>query len=176
MTERVLVREERRQEKPVLAPNPEAGWRMVALAGLVLGAIGWLDLLLLWFPPHFGRPEWEFGTVSATFDALPLGTLGLALLLAAVMASGWRGRLQALMWFAFGVLVVLLAALVLYGLDLPLAWKGVAPETLPMLKRAIAKTLVLAVAYLGAYGLFGVIAWRRWRTAGLPPRGQGAQQ
>ncbi len=166
MTERVLVREQSRREKPVLVPSPESGWHMVALAGLVLGAIGWLDLLLLWFPLHFGRAEWEFGTVSATFDALPLATLGLALLLAGVMASGWRGRLQALMWFSFGVLVLMLAALVLYGLDLPLAWKGVAPETLPMLKRAIAKTLVLAVAYLGAYSVFGVIAWRRWRTAG----------
>jgi hypothetical protein len=146
---------------------------MISVVGLLLGAVGWLDIVMLWLPAHIGRAEWEFGTISATFDALPLATLGLGLLLAGSLAAGWMGRIKALGWFALGVLVLLLAVLVLYGLDVPLAWKGVAPAALPMLKRAMAKTLALALAYLVVYGLFGWIARRRVREALNTPLVQG---
>ena len=143
------------------------------MVGLFLGAIGWFDLVMLWLPGHFGRAEWEFGTISATFDALPLATLGVGLLLAGMLATGWMTRLKALGWSCLGIVVVLLAVLVLYGLDVPLAWKGVAPAALPMLKRAMAKTVVLALAYLFVYGFFGWTALRRVRDAGNTPQGQG---
>ncbi len=169
MAERVLVRPPEDQPKgPELEGSPEAGWRMLALAGLLLGAVGWLDILLLWVPPHLGRPEWEFATVSATFDALPLATLGLALVLAGVLAAGWRTRLQVVSAFAVAVLVFMLVALVLFLLTVPLAWKGVPPGNLGTLKKAIGKTVLLAVAYFGIYGLFGWIGWKRLRAVKTP--------
>ncbi len=144
---------------------------MVALAGLLLGIVGWLDVLLLWVPAHFGTPEWEFGTSSSTFDALPLATLGLAFAIAGALAEGWRVRLKVLGWFTAVVLLLLLVVLGLFLLDVPLAWKGVPPANLSTLKRAIAKTVVLAVAYLVTYGLFGLTVLRRLRAAGPPLRG-----
>ncbi len=174
MADKVLVRPEEQPQRPKLEPSSDAGWRVVALSGVLLGLIGWLDILLMWVPPHFGRPEWEFGTVSATFDALPLATLGLALALAGVLAGGMRLRAQVLAWFTAAVLVILLAAVVLFLLNTPLAWKGIPPQNLGMLKKAIAKTLVLAVAYLVTYGLFGWLALKRLRAVGTPLGGQGA--
>ncbi len=167
MPERVLVRPEQKN-RPVPVPSPEAGWRMVTMVGLLLGVVGWLDILLMWVPAHFGRAEWEFGTISATFDALPLATLGIGLLLAGTLAAGYLGRLKVFGWLSFGILALLLAMLVLYGLDVPLAWKGVAPAALPMLKRAMAKTALLAVMYLVVYGLFGWTVLRHVRHAATP--------
>jgi hypothetical protein len=170
VAERVLVRPpEGERQKLEREPNPERGWWVVAVAGLVLGAIGWLDVLLLWIPPHFGRGEWEFGTVSATFDALPLATVGLALALAGAVALGWSLRIQVAGWFAAVVSVLLLAALVLFLLDVPLAWKGVGAVNRPPLMRAMGKTFVLAIGYIAMYAVTG---WWVLRRVSRPPRAQ----
>lgn len=162
---KVLVKTETDAKAPPLTPMPEAGWRVIAVVGLLLGAIGWLDVLLLWIPAYFGRTEWEFGTISSTFDALPLATLGLSLILAGAIANGWRVRLRVVAWFAFVVAVVLLAALVLYATDVPLAWSGVQPAAQPVLKRVMIKTVLLAVAYIAAHGMFGFMSLRRLKAA-----------
>ena len=170
MADHVLVSgSEAKRAKVMREPNPQLGWRVVAVAGLVLGVIGWLDVLLLWVPLHLGRSEWEFGTVSATFDALPLATIGCALVLAGALASGWNVRLRVVGWFAAAVSVLLLAALMLFLLDVPLAWKGVGLINRPPLIRAVAKTCVLAVAYVAVYVATGFWVLRRVMR---PPRVQ----
>lgn len=152
-------------------PSAEAGWRVVVLAGLFLGAVGWLDAVLLWVPPRFGSAEWEFGTVSTMFNAMPLPTIGLALAVAGMLALGWTLGLRLAGWFAMAVILALLAALVLYGLDLPPALKAVPPGAKSELKRVIAKTVVLAIGYLVAYATLGVLILRRLRAAGTLRRG-----
>jgi hypothetical protein len=119
-----------------------------------------MDVLLLWFPLRFGTAEWEFGTASSTFDALPLGTIGFALLAAAAVAKGWRWASAVAGWVALGLAFVLLAVLLLFALDAPLAWKGVTAAYLPVLKKAMFKTVVSAVAYIGLYAVTGVLTLR----------------
>jgi len=44
-------------------------------------------LALLWYPLQFGSADWEFGTISAYLNGMPLGTLGLALLAAGAIGA-----------------------------------------------------------------------------------------
>src|SRR5512135_2434530 len=109
MAERILKDETPApQRSAVLQPSPDQGWRLLVLVGLIVGAAGWLDVLMLWYPPQFGKPEWEFGTVSAMFSGLPLATIGLALVMAGGLAAGWNKRLRVLGWFSAAVFVLLL--------------------------------------------------------------------
>jgi hypothetical protein len=57
--------------------------------------------------------------------------------------------------------LVLVAALVLFGLDVPLAWKGVAAQYRGALEKAMLKTGVLAAIYVALYTVMGLMAWRR---------------
>src|SRR5689334_14868275 len=74
--------------EPVRAAD--AARRVLGAAGLVLAIVGWTDWALLWVPLRFGVVEWEFGTISQSFDALPLATIGTAALVAAALNGGWR--------------------------------------------------------------------------------------
>ena len=168
MPERVLVEgpEAAPQRKLVVEPSPDDALRLLIWVGACLALAGWMDVLLLWIPTHFGRPEWEFGTVSAMFDALPLGTLGVALLIAAGVARGWRRVVLVSGVAALVLAFVLVAALVLFALDVPLAWKGVAESYRPTLKKAMFKTGVLAAIYITMYSVVGWLALRRVKRSG----------
>jgi hypothetical protein len=169
------MHEEPDQKKPfTVAPNLDDALRVLTWVGGLLGIAGFIDVVLLWVPPAFGRPEWEFGTVGATFDALPLFTLGMTVLVVASLARGWRwGVVAAGVGSAVAVLV-LLAALVLWLLNAPLAWKGVAPDVRPALLKVMFKTVAMASIYLGLFGFVGVMAWRRVRRS-MVVKTQGAE-
>jgi hypothetical protein len=94
MSKRVLVGEKPPSAAPrvVVEPSPDQALWLLCWIGGLLALAGWVDVLLLWIPLHLGRPEWEFGTVSSTFDALPLATIGLAILIAAAVAKGRRRK------------------------------------------------------------------------------------
>ncbi len=157
---KVLVREEKRGSAP-LTPAPEVAWRLVMAVGLAFTAVGGLDLLLTWYPWHMGNPEWEFGTVSASLDGLPVPTLGLGLVLAAAVALGsrWGVRTLAIV-FALLALVIVLAAL-LYATNVPIALKTVSePVSRSGLKKAMAKAAGQAVVYPLILGWIAVKAWR----------------
>ena len=152
----------------LVLPPADLGWSLLGWAGLVFLVIGLLDLGLGWFPLHFGNPEWEFGTVTRTFDSLPITVLGLALTLASAVQRrvAWATRgAAALCW----VLALILAVgFVVFLLDVPVALKAVTqPVVRAGLVRAIAKALVQGVLYptvLAAIGWQGVRATRRART------------
>jgi hypothetical protein len=63
------------------------------------------------------------------------------------------------------VVLVLLAAFVLWLLNAPLAWKAVAVEVRPTLIEAMLKTAVMAAVYFSVYGYIAVVAWRRVRRS-----------
>ena len=133
-------------------PGPAVG-RLALVAGIFIIIVGWVDILVGWFPLGFGSPEWEFGTVSATVDGLPLSTLGVVLTLLGASASGSRwGLWTASIWAAW-VLVVLMVAAVLYALTVPVALGVLGPVDLQgPLGRAVIKTSTLLVVYMCFYG------------------------
>lgn len=128
--------------------------------GSAMAVVGWLDLALAWVPPRFGDPEWEFATVSRTFDGMALGALGLALLGTGVVLQRYR-RLVAVASVLSGLFTVLLLGLVLlYGLSVPVALQAADGPIRPLLTVAIARTSTFAVVYLG---LFAWLTWFFWR-------------
>ena len=127
-------------------------WRVARVAGAVLALVGWTDVVLLWYPLNVGNPEWEFATVGATYDALPLATIGSAALTIAALGRRSRRALRALgAWFVI-VSLVLVGAYVLYLLSAAVAWKSVTPEYRFVLHRALGKCSSQAVLYVLLYG------------------------
>lgn len=138
-------------------------WRLIGLAGLVFALLGWIDVLLLWYPVRIGRPEWEFATVSASFDALPLATIGTLLIVARLHAEGTRFSRRLI---GAGLIVVVLglcAAFGLFTLSLATGLGSVDGETRWILVRAGIKTSVAACAYVLLYTFMALALFRAVR-------------
>ncbi len=143
--------------------EPSTLWLILAVLGVTIAVIGWTDLALLWYPLNFGNPEWEFGTISAHYDGLPLGTIGLATSAVAVMGLGWRLATRVLSGLFALITLGLVGIFVIYLLDVPVALGGVAPAIVPIIKKAIAKAVVFATVYMAFYGWLSVYLWRKTR-------------
>ena len=165
MTEpQVLVAgEPKRAARPRVEMGPGDGWKWIGWFGLMLWIVGMGDFLLAWYPTAFGNPEWEFGTVVASYSGLPLVTMGFAGLLGSAVARGIRWQSLVVSW----VLVVFGGALVLgfvtFLLDIPLAVRAGAdnPTVRLGLKKAIVKTTLIAIVFAGSYISFGIAVLRR---------------
>jgi len=156
---RVLLGDEPLQ-RPPLRQSPDFGWYLIGWIGLVFAIVGGFDLMLTWYPLNFASPEWEFGTVSAMLDGLPVPTLGCVLLLGAGVARGkrWLVRTMAIVLLALAFMI--LAAAFLYVTTVPMALQSVPePAIRTGLKKAIAKTSVQAVVYPLAYVWIALKAW-----------------
>ena len=140
------------------------GWAAVAGLGVIAALVGLTDFGLVWVPPDFGNAEWEFGTISAAVDGLPLATVGLGLLGAASVFRGWRGVSLVIGVLGLILCISLIGAVVVYSLDVPLALRAVAPEVKGALSRAIGKTMVHSPGYIVFYAWFGVYLLRRARA------------
>lgn len=163
---RVLVREDtegrKRSWRP---PAPDFGWKLLGWVGGVLLIVGLLDLGLAFYPPMIGNPNWEFGTVSAQLNSLPVPMLGLALLLGAAVARGWilGTRVWAIVAIVMAVLIV--AAAVLWALNLPLAFRSVQePAARLGLKKSVAKSVAQSILYPVAFLWIGWQGLRHSRT------------
>jgi len=135
----------------------------IAAIGAAIALIGWADVILLWFPPDPGSPEWELGSLSATFESLPLGTLGFSALVLGLAAARARFRLLAAGIASWITTIALAAALALLLLDLPLALRMIAPELRVPMQIALGKSLGMAVVYVAIYAALGWFALRRFR-------------
>jgi hypothetical protein len=152
---------------PVAALDQELAFRIAFVAGLALAVVGWVDVAFIWYPPRWASVDWEFGSVSGTFDALPLSTIGLTLM---AMSAVARGRtvaarvLAALMLFLAVAMVVFVVVLLL---DVPVVLRALQEQVRPVMKRSVTKTLAIAASYLVLYTVTGVWLIRRAR----PQRG-----
>lgn len=161
---RVLVREDtegrKRSWRP---PAPDFGWKLLGWVGGVLLLIGLIDIGLAFYPPMFGNPNWEFGTVSSSLNSLPVPMLGLALLLGAAVARGWV--LGTRVWAIVGIVlaVCILAAAVIWALNLPLAFRSVQDPVARLgLKKSVAKSVAQIILYPVAFLWIG---WQGLRHA-----------
>jgi hypothetical protein len=141
-------------------PSPSLGWEILGWVGLAFFLIGALDLAMGWVPLRLGNPEWEFGTVSRTFDNLPITALGLTLLLASAAARGVDWAIRAAGLIALLLALFLFAGFVIYLLDVPVAFRAVGESAARSgLKRAVTKALVQGLLYpivLAAVGIKGI--------------------
>jgi hypothetical protein len=144
---------------------PPVAWDLLGWLGFALFVVGGADFLLTWFPERFGNPEWEFGTITASLNAMPASLMGLTLLLVWALHDEAPGRARIFSTVLLVWAVALLALAVVYGLTLPLAVRGLSvPEIGVGLKRAIARTLVQLAVYPIVMAWMGIRGFRLARS------------
>lgn len=159
---RVLVREDGQGGKArFIPPAPDFGWQLLGWLGWVFLIVGGIDIALTWYPFNLGNPDWEFGTISSTLDSLPVTTMGLAILLASSVARGWKLGIRIFSILLLVAALLVVAAIVIYLLNLPLAFKSVTEPILRTgLKKAVTKTISQGVFYPTAFVIMGMQGWR----------------
>jgi len=166
MTEpRVLVRDEGKKPASRGAPDARTAWKWVGWLGFVLAVVGWWDFALTWYPLNFGSVEWEFATVTASYSGLPLPTMGLMALAASAVARRvrWQVILLSLALILLGV--ALLLGFLLFLTTVPIALRAVEGIALLGIRKAVAKTAMLAIMFPGAYLVAGIAGLRSVRRA-----------
>ena len=163
MKQRILVADQRDAERSRGAgtSDPSRAWRLAVWVGALLLLVGWTDLLLIWYPPQWGSPEWEFGTISTAVNAVPLGTIGLAAVIAAGTALGRRRLLLTAGLFAWAAAAFLAALGVIYLLVVPIALRGTPVVAATAIKVTIVKSSFFLLLYVTTYALMGLFAVRR---------------
>ena len=135
---------------------------LLTATGAAFAIVGLVDLALLWFPLRFGSPAWEFGTLSRTFDSLPMTGLGMAFVaFGLVRHPEWHPvwvRGAAILFALVTIGMVLLG--VVYGLAAVVVVGQTPAEGLDALGRAILKNGVEIVVYSLVFGAIAVMLWR----------------
>jgi hypothetical protein len=158
VTDLLVADEERARRR---AWEPPAASKVILWTGVAIAVVGWTDLALLWYPPQLGNPQWEFGTISAHLNGMPLGTVGLALVAAGAIGEGHRRSAQVVAGVALLVAVSLLAISVIYLLDIPVALRSTPAQARAILTKAIVKAAVYALTYTAFYAWLARLLWRR---------------
>lgn len=160
MSDPKIVASAKNQVHPGSVPRDSSrSWLVLGWIGLVFLVVGGFDFLLLWLPLDLGNAEWEFATVTQSFNGLPILLLGFALLTVAAEASdrrwwqliGLGGSMVMLLWILVGA--------VLWGLNVSIALGTVPPEIEVGIRRAVAKTAVQSLAYTLAFGYLMRYGW-----------------
>ena len=144
--------------------DSETGWRVIFLIGLGATIVDLLDLVWLFVPPRFASLEWEYGTIGGLFDGLPLLTIGVGLMAAAVMASNWRRMRTVVVLLSFLVSLAILILGAIFALDVaPIVRAQNDPGQAYVLKLGSLKTGLEGAVYFLLYLALGVWTWRRNR-------------
>ena len=159
---RVLVGEPEKPPTPHSRPidGSSRAWSGLVGLGVALAIVGWVDLALLWWPPQFGNPQWEFVIITNFLDALPVATLGVTIAAFGAMARSWRGPVIVTAVIAALLTAVLIALSIIYLLDLPLALRSTPPTMKSVMYRTMLKSGAFAATYVAFYGWLAWFAWR----------------
>lgn len=143
-------------------PVVDGAWNILAVVGVVFAGLGLLDVALAWIPADFSSPEWEFGTITASANGLPLPALGLLLVLAAGVATGsrWKVRSASVVMLVLSVLILALA--LLYVTVIPVALGAVDNALVRTgLVKAMIKASVLLLVFPTLFIWLAIRGWRR---------------
>ena len=140
-------------------------WLVLGWIGLVFLVVGGTDFLLLWWPPNFGAPEWEFGTVTQSLNGLPILLLGLGLTIVAAeeVDRGWWGLVG--LAVAVGLLLWVLVGAVLWSLNVSLALETAPGAMATTVTKAVAKTAIQFVVYIAALAFLIGRRWLGWSVS-----------
>ena len=146
-------------------PDEQAAWAMVFLVGASLVAIGATDVAMLFYPARFASLDWEFGTISAFVDGLPVMTIGFSAMIVASAARGWRRWRGVLAALALLMAIATLVMLMIFVLDAPAAFRAINPAMRQSLTKAVVKTGFMGFVYVCLYAALGVWTWRRLKSS-----------
>jgi hypothetical protein len=157
----VLIR--RGTAEAVLEEPQGTGAALLRTLGGGLTLYELVRLGLLWFPLQLGIAAWEFGTVTETFDVIPLVGVGAILTMWGVVH---RPRVRsatvraAAVAFGIATLLILIFA-ALYMRSVPMVLTEVPGEALAAVRRSIIET---ATAITVSSVTSALIAVRLWRS------------
>lgn len=137
-----------------------AAWSALGWFGLMLIMVGLTDILLTWLPLGFGTPEWEFGTVAASYASIPLFAMGLAALLASALGSGRRWVVLSTAALLIVSSLLMAGSTSLFLLNVPIALNLAPAEVMLGIKKTIAKTLVLGTLFPVTFLIAAIVAIR----------------
>ena len=138
-----------------------ASWTLLGLAGIAFFAVGVLDLMLAWIPAAFDSAAWEFATITASMNGLPLPAMGLILFLCSAIAreSRWQARATSILLVLLSILV--LAGGLLFATVAPAAFAEVEHDLLRTgLVKAVTKTGLLTILFPVLFLIAARIGWR----------------
>ena len=139
----------------------DRAWDALGWIGMAFIVIGMVDLVLAWYPPALGSPEWEFGTIGASLNGLPLPALGVALNLSAGIARGSRWQMRAAAGVAVMLALLLLVFAFIYATVIPVALGDATNGVVRTgLMKSVAKALVLLVLYPVLFLWLGYRGWK----------------
>lgn len=115
--------------------------------------------MLVWSPPNFASREWQFGSVTQSFNGLPILLLGVGL----VTVAGEQAERVAWQWLgtgaAAGLLLVIVGGSLLWVSNISLAMASVPDNLAQGVREALMKTGVQSVSYTVALGYLLRRAW-----------------
>lgn len=142
-----------------------SAWMVLMVLGTALAIVGLTDVALLWFPARWASVDWEFGTVSAAIDGMPLATIGLGLAGTGAIARGRRSSLTVLAVVIGLMLLALVGLTLIFALDVPVVLRAVDPQLRQTVRKAMVKTGSMALVYVALYLTLGVWVVRRFRVS-----------
>lgn len=149
----------RERERISVSESQLSAWRVLGWIGLVFLVVGGMDFVLVWSPTNFASREWQFGSVTQSFNGLPILLLGIGLL----TVAGEQAERAAFQWLGTGGAALLLLAVVggfvLWLSNVSLAMTTVPDNLARGVQEAIVKTAVQSVAYTAALGYLLGRAW-----------------
>jgi fucose 4-O-acetylase-like acetyltransferase len=122
--------------------------------------------VLIWVPLRFGSPEYEFTSVAASLDGLPLTLFGMTFALAASRASGRVKSAKAVIVLLLVVTLFVVAGGVLYWLNVPLALNALRNQPVPRMgiHKSMVKVTAQVLFYSAAMLTFARMATRKSET------------
>ena len=150
----------------VAAPDSDSAWVMMMWLGMAAAVIGYTDVIMNWIPAQWANLDWEFSTIGATLDGMPLGTMGLGAATIAAAAMGWGRPRQILGVLELVVAVIIVILTVILLLEVPVLLRSVEPQARGLLSRALLKTFLEAVVLIAAYSVIGLRALAGAREKG----------
>jgi len=136
-----------------------AMWSILAVVGLVVAGVGWMDVALLWLPPVPETPNWTFHAFVAQQRRMHVATVGMGLMTVGIIGLHLK-KIVSVLSVSYAVLTFLMTALlVMLMIDIPPLRAAAASRG-----ESVGEPLVAVMVSALAYGvLFGWLAWRLWR-------------
>ena len=161
---RMVITGSASERRPVVSrvAGEDRAWAALGWIGMAFIAIGMVDLALAWYPAALGSPEWEFGTIGASLNGLPLPALGIALNLAAGVAQGNRWQMRGAASVAIVLALVLVGMAFVYATVIPVALGDATNGVVRTgLLKSVAKAVALLVIYPVLFAWFGYYGWKQ---------------
>jgi hypothetical protein len=147
-----------------------SAWKYLFATGLAVVAVDVVDLGMMFRHAQWSSLDWEFGTLGALVQGMPLITLGFGLMCAASVANGWvlARRMMSIVMLLMTLIVLIVTAM--FVLDTFSVLKVIQAALKPAAVDLAIKTCLSSFVYFVLYLALGVWTWRRLRVT-KGPRG-----